>query len=256
LNKQQLEKRKHMNSKRFSIITGTAVLALSCLATLVLTQTGAAAVKLSDDAERASNAGAVLGEIMSAPDQDIPEALLKRAQGIAVIPHVVKGALGIGGRYGKGLIAQRNADGSWGAPFFVEIGGGSFGLQLGVQATDLIMVFTNREGIQPILKGNLKIGADASATAGPVGRNAEVGTDILLKSAIYSYSRSKGLFAGVALDGAVLSLDDSANENVYGKSFSVAKTSASKATAAQMTTVGPFILALEKYVSGTAISRK
>jgi len=238
-----------MNSKRFSIITGAAVFTLSCLAILLFTQAGTAAVKLSDDAERATNAGAILGEIMSAPDQDIPEALLKRAQGIAVIPHVVKGAFGVGGRYGKGLISQRNADGSWGTPFFIEIGGGSFGLQLGVEATDLIMVFTNREGIQPLLKGNLKLGADASATAGPVGRTAEAGTDVLLKSAIYSYSRSKGLFAGVALDGAVLSIDDSANETVYGKPFTVAKTSASKPTAAQMEVVGPFVLALQKYVS-------
>src|SRR5689334_4162074 len=108
-----------MNSKRFSIIAATTVFTIGCLVTLVSTQTGAVAVKLSDDAERATNAGAVLGEIMSAPDQDIPEALLKRAQGIAVIPHVVKGAFGVGGRYGKGLIAQRNADGTWGAPFFV-----------------------------------------------------------------------------------------------------------------------------------------
>jgi lipid-binding SYLF domain-containing protein len=238
-----------MKSKRFSIITGAAVLALGCLATLVFTQTGAAAVKLSDDAERASNAGAVLGEIMAAPDQDIPEALLKRAVGIAVIPHVVKGALGVGGQFGKGLVAQRNADGSWGTPVFIEISGGSFGLQLGVQATDLIMVFTNHEGFQPLFKGKLKLGADASAAAGPVGRKAEVGTDVLLKSAIYSYSRSKGLFAGISLDGSVISIDDSANENVYGKSFSAEKAFASKPSAAQMNTVGPFILALQKYVS-------
>ena len=104
-----------MGSKRFSIITGAAVLALSCFATLALTQSGSAPAKQSDEATRASNAGAVLGEIMSAPDQDIPEALLKKAQGIAVIPHVIKGAFGIGGRYGKGLVAQRNADGSCGS---------------------------------------------------------------------------------------------------------------------------------------------
>jgi lipid-binding SYLF domain-containing protein len=238
-----------MTSKRFSIITATTVLTLGCLATLVFTQTGAAAVKLSDDAERASNAGAVLGEIMAAPDQDIPEALLRNAVGIAVIPHVVKGAFGVGGQFGKGLVSQKNMDGSWGSPVFIEISGGSFGLQLGVQATDLIMVFTNHDGIQPLLKGKLKLGADASAAAGPVGRKAEVGTDVLLKSAIYSYSRSKGLFAGISLDGSVLSIDDSANENVYGKPFTVAKTSASKPSAAQMSTVGTFMLALQKYVS-------
>jgi lipid-binding SYLF domain-containing protein len=252
----QTEKRKIMGSKRFSIITGTAILTLGCFATLALTQSGAAPARQSEEGERATNAGAVLGEIMSAPDQDIPEALLKRAQGIAVIPHVVKGAFGIGGRYGKGLVAQRNADGSWGTPLFIDIGGGSFGLQLGVQATDLVMVFTNREGIQPLLKGKLKLGADASATAGPVGRTAEVGTDVLLKSAIYSYSRSKGLFAGVALDGAVISLDDDANKSVYGTKFTVAGTSAAKPSASELGVVGPFIRALQKYVSGAAITRK
>jgi lipid-binding SYLF domain-containing protein len=245
-----------MESKRFSIITGAALLALSCFATLALTQNGSAPVKQSDEATRASNAGAVLGEIMSAPDQDIPEALLKKAQGIAVIPHVIKGAFGIGGRYGKGLVAQRNADGSWGAPLFIDIGGGSFGLQLGVEATDLIMVFTNHDGIQPLLKGKLKLGADASATAGPVGRNAEVGTDVLLKSAIYSYSRSKGLFAGIALDGAVLGLDDDANKSVYGTKFTAAGTSAGKLSASEQGVVGPFVLALQKYASGKEIAHK
>jgi lipid-binding SYLF domain-containing protein len=245
-----------MGSKRFSIIAGAAVLALGCFATAAFTQGGGSTAKQSDEGARASNAGAVLGEIMSAPDQDIPEALLKRAQGIAVSPHVVKGAFGIGGRYGKGLVAQRNADGSWGAPLFIDIGGGSFGLQLGIEATDLVMVFTNHDGIQPLLKGKLKLGADATATAGPVGRNAEVGTDVLLKSAIYSYSRSKGLFAGIALDGAVLGLDDDANKIVYGTKFTVAGTSAGKPSAAEMMVVEPFMRALQKYASATEITRK
>lgn len=245
-----------MGSKRFLIYSSTAVLALFCFATAALTQSKTATTKLSDEAERAANAGSVLGEIMSAPDQDVPEALLKRAQGIAVIPHVIKGAFGIGGRYGKGLVSQRNADGSWGTPLFIDIGGGSFGLQLGVQATDLVMVFTNREGIQPLLKGKLKLGADVSATAGPVGRNAEVGTDILLKSAIYSYSRSKGLFAGVALDGAVLGMDDDANKSVYGANFVASGTSAGKLTAAQSSVVQPFMSALQKYVSRVSVTSK
>ena len=189
---------------------------------------------------------------MEAPDQGIPEALLKKAYGIAVIPHVVKGAFGIGGRYGKGLVAQRNADGGWGTPLFIEIGGGSFGLQLGVEATDVVMVFTNRDGIKPLLKGKLKIGADASATAGPVGRKAEVGTDILLKSAIYSYSRSKGLFAGIALDGAVLQLDDDANKSVYGKKSVAADISRRKVSGTAMGVVQPFLRALQKYAGAAA----
>ena len=237
-----------MGSKRFLIIAAAAVLALSCYASVSLTQARASTAKPTDEAVRTEHAADVLSEIMEAPDQGIPEALLKRAYGIAVIPHVVKGAFGIGGRYGKGLVAQRNADGGWGTPLFIEIGGGSFGLQLGVEATDVVMVFTNRDGIQPLLKGKLKVGADASATAGPVGRKAEVGTDILLKSAIYSYSRSKGLFAGISLDGAVIQLDDDANKSVYGKKSVAADVSVRKVSATALGIVQPFLRALQKYV--------
>jgi len=229
-------------------MVSAAVFVMSCYAAVALTQ-ARTSVKPTSEAARAENAATVLSEIMEAPDQGIPEALLKKAYGVAVIPHVVKGAFGIGGRYGKGLVAQRNADGGWGTPLFIEIGGGSFGLQLGVEATDVIMVFTNRDGILPLLKGKLKIGADASATAGPVGRKAEAGTDILLKSAIYSYSRSKGLFAGIALDGAVIQLDGDANRDVYGKKIGAADMSKAKVGGAAIAIVQPFLRALQKYAS-------
>jgi lipid-binding SYLF domain-containing protein len=228
-------------------IAMTVVVALNCYSPVLSAQSGKSPAKQTDEAARAQNAANVLGEIMEAPDQGIPEALLKKAYGIAVIPHVVKGAFGIGGRYGKGLVAQRNADGGWGTPLFIEIGGGSFGLQLGVEATDVVMVFTNRDGVKPLLKGKLKIGADASATAGPVGRKAEAGTDILLKSAIYSYSRSKGLFAGIALDGAVIQLDDDANKSVYGKKTMAADISKGKVGGTAIAVVQPFLRALQKY---------
>ncbi len=241
-----------MGSKRFLIIAAAAVLGLT-YASVSLTQTGTRTAKQSDEAERAGKAAAVLAEIMEAPDQGIPEALLKRAHGIAVIPHVVKGAFGIGGRYGKGLVAQRNADGGWGTPLFVQISGGSFGLQLGVEATDVVMVFTNSDGIKPLLRGRLKIGADASATAGPVGRKAEVGTDILLNSAIYSYSRAKGLFAGIALDGAVIQLDDGANKSVYGKKSVAADISKAKVTGSAIAVMQPFLRALQKYAPAEAL---
>src|SRR5437764_6835563 len=223
-----------MRSKRFLIIGAAVIVALTCSAAVSTTTARTSPAKETDEAVRAEHAASVLGEIMEAPDQGIPEALLKKAYGIAVIPHVVKGAFGVGGRYGKGLVAQRNADGGWGTPLFIEIGGGSFGLQLGVEATDVVMVFTNRDGIRPLLKGKLTIGADASATAGPVGRNAEAGTDVLLNSAIYSYSRSKGLFAGIALDGAVIQLDDNANKSVYGKKSVAADTAGRKVSPAAM----------------------
>jgi lipid-binding SYLF domain-containing protein len=236
-----------MRSKKILIIATAVVLALSWYSPVLSAQTRGSTTKQSDQATRVENAATVLSEIMEAPDQGIPEALLKKAYGIAVIPHVVKGAFGIGGRYGKGLVAQRNADGGWGTPLFIEIGGGSFGFQLGVEATDVVMVFTNRDGIEPLLKGKLKIGADASATAGPVGRKAEVGTDILLKSAIYSYSRSKGLFAGIALDGAVIQLDDDANKSVYGKESVAADLSKARVHGAAVAVVQPFLRALQKY---------
>src|SRR5215510_7639497 len=171
----------------------------------------------STEAERAADAVNVLTEIMNIPENSIPEELMARAHGIAVIPHVVKGAFGLGGQWGKGLMSQRREDGSWSTPAFVEIGGGSFGLQIGVQASDVVLVFTDETGIKGLLKSKLKLGADASATAGPVGRKAEVGTDAALRSGVFAYSRSKGLFAGISLDGSVVSIDDSANRRVYGK---------------------------------------
>jgi len=174
--------------------------------------------KNSTEAERAADAVNVLHEIMNIPENSIPEELMAKAHGIAVIPHVVKGAFGIGGQWGKGLMSQRREDGSWSAPAYIEIGGGSFGFQIGVQASDIVLVFTDEDGIRGILKGKLKLGADASATAGPVGRKAEGGTDVLLRSAVFAYSRSKGLFAGISLDGSVIGIDDSANRKIYGNS--------------------------------------
>jgi lipid-binding SYLF domain-containing protein len=173
--------------------------------------------KKSVEVERAEQAATVLSEIMNIPESDIPEELMAHAHGIAVIPHVVKGAFGLGGQWGKGLMSQRDESGIWSPPAFIEIGGGSFGLQIGLQASDIVLVFTDESGVKGLLKGKLKLGADASATAGPVGRKAEVGTDILLRSGVLAYSRSKGLFAGISLDGSIVSIDDDANRKVYGK---------------------------------------
>lgn len=195
------------------------------LASLVLASAFALSVtaeeaEKSAEADRAVEATNVLTEIMGVPDSSIPDSLLSRAHGIAVIPHVVKGAFGIGGQWGKGVMSQRREDGTWSMPAYVEIGGGSFGFQIGVQATDMILVFTDENGLKGLLKAKLKLGADASAAAGPVGRKAEIGTDVLLNSGIFAYSRSKGLFAGVSLDGSVVSIDEDANSKVYGKAFS------------------------------------
>src|SRR5215471_10707470 len=200
----------------------------------------------STEAERAADAVSVLTEIMNIPENSIPEDLMARAHGIAVIPHVVKGAFGVGGQWGKGLMSQRREDGSWSAPAFIEIGGGSFGLQIGVQASDIVLVFTDEDGIRGILKGKVKLGADASATAGPVGRKAEVGTDVLLRSAVFAYSRSKGLFAGISLDGSIVSIDDSANRKIYGKSVTGEQILLGKDVNANAV-VEPFVAALQKF---------
>jgi lipid-binding SYLF domain-containing protein len=130
---------------------------------------------------------------------------------------VIKGAIGFGARWGKGLVSHRMDDGSWSVPSFINIGGGSFGLQLGVEAQDLVLVFTSHDGFRGLLKGKMKLAGTAAAAAGPYGRNAEAGMDILLRSAVVAYSRSKGLFAGISLDGSVVTIDDSANRKVFGK---------------------------------------
>ena len=214
---------------------------------LLLTASPMVNAKDKDDyRERAAKAAEAMTEIMNIPEGGIPEDLMARAHAIAVIPHVVKGALGLGGQYGKGLVSHRGSNGRWSAPAFIDIGGGSFGLQLGVQATDLVLVFTNDAGFRGLLDGKLKLGADASVAAGPVGRKAEVGTDVLLKSAVVAYSRSKGLFAGISLDGSVVTINDSANHAVYGKGIS-AQDILLNGRAQSNDVVAPFMRTLERY---------
>jgi len=200
----------------------------------------------SDYSERVTNATNVLTEVMQIPDKGIPDELMEHAVAVAVIPHMVKGALGLGGTYGKGLVSHRGTDGRWSAPSFIEIGGGSVGLQLGVQATDVILVFTSNDGFKGLLEGKVKLGADAAVAAGPVGRKAEAGTDVLLKSPVFSYSRSKGLFAGISLEGAVVSIDDSANKKVYGKAVTGKDILLGHGVPVN-NEVAPFVRALEKY---------
>jgi len=169
------------------------------------------------EAERALSAANVLLEIVKTPESGIPQDLLNHADAIAVIPNVVKAAFGVGGRHGKGIVARRLPNGTWGAPAFIEVSGGSFGLQLGVSVTDLILVFTNDDGLKGLFEDKVELGGSAGATAGPVGRSAEAGTNLTFDSPIYSYSRSKGLFAGLALKGTVMTMDDSANRRLYGE---------------------------------------
>jgi lipid-binding SYLF domain-containing protein len=170
-----------------------------------------------EENSRANNAVRVLREIMMAPDKRLPSDLMQNAYAIAVIPDVIKAGFVIGGRHGVGLVAVKAPDGTWSNPSFVSMTGGSIGFQAGVSSTDVILVFRTQRGVDSIVHGKFTLGADASVAAGPVGRNAQAATDAQLKAEIYSYSRSRGLFAGVALDGSVLAIDNDANQAVYGE---------------------------------------
>ena len=157
----------------------------------------------------------VLGQIMSSPERSIPGSLLARAEGIAIVPGMLKGGFIVGVRHGRGVIVVRDEAGKWKAPMFIQITGASLGWQVGVQGTDLVLVFRTKGSLQHLMRGNFTIGANVSAAAGPVGRDAAAATDATLQAEIYSYSRSRGLFAGVALDGAAMSVDHAATSIYY-----------------------------------------
>lgn len=169
-----------------------------------------------EEQQRAENALRVLTEVMQAPDKAIPRDLLQNAYAVAVIPDVIKAGFVIGGRHGEGLISVKTRDGTWSNPSFIGLTGGSIGFQVGVSSTDVILVFRTQRGVDSIVNGKFTIGADASAAAGPVGRSAQASTDAQMKAEIYSYSRARGLFAGAALDGTALIIDNTANQAVYG----------------------------------------
>ena len=174
------------------------------------------------EADRVKDAGEVLQEILNIPD-NIPQELLDKAECIVVLPSVKKGAFGIGGSYGRGVMICRGGEhykGKWGAPALYALEGVSIGFQLGGQATDFVLLVMNAKGAKSLLSSKVKLGADASAAAGPKGRTAEGATDIVMTAEILSYSRNKGLFAGVSLEGSTLRSDGSANEKLYGKKLS------------------------------------
>jgi lipid-binding SYLF domain-containing protein len=191
--------------KRLLIVTTLVV-----LATLT-----AVASDREDDINRTNKAAQVFKEIMSTPDQGIPQNLLESAKCIAIIPGDVKFAFIFGGSYGRGLATCRTEHG-WSAPLFVAIDSGSVGYQIGGSSTDIVMLFMNDHALQSLMSDKFKLGADASVAAGPVGRNAAAGTDLKLNAEILSYSRSKGIFAGVSLDGAVMQADKSGDKAMYG----------------------------------------
>ena len=198
----------------------TVTVLASLLVFAISTQSPAGQGSKAEERERAQKAAVAFQEIMSAPDQGIPQDLLDRAQCVAVFPSVKKGGFIVGGQFGKGLISCRREQGSWGSPAYFTIGGGSFGFQIGGQAVDLVLLVMNESGLEGLLQDKFEIGAGAAVSAGPVGRNAHVSTDVLLKSKIISYSRSRGLFGGVELKGAVITEDKSANKDIYEQEIS------------------------------------
>ncbi|HEX2139215.1 MAG TPA: lipid-binding SYLF domain-containing protein [Woeseiaceae bacterium] len=183
---------------------------------LVSVLLAAPALAATPEEERVANATDVIAQLLDIPEESVPEVLLSRAYGIAVIPNVVKIGFGLGARRGKGVLVVRQDGGTWSNPAFVTLTGGSFGWQIGAQSTDIILVFKTRKGVDDIARGKLTLGADASIAAGPVGRAAGVATDIEFQAEVFSYSRSRGLFAGVALEGAGLQMDQAANAAFYG----------------------------------------
>lgn len=197
------------------------LVALFCVALLLPSL--AVAASSEKESDRVKEAGEVLKEIINIPD-DIPKDLFDRAECVIVLPSVKKFAIGIGGSYGRGVMSCRTGEhytGSWSAPALYALEGGNIGLQLGGQATDFVLLVMNPHGAESLMGSKVKLGADAAAAAGPKGRSAEGATDVVMRAEILSYSRSRGLFAGVSLEGSTLRPDNRADEKLYGRKLSV-----------------------------------
>jgi lipid-binding SYLF domain-containing protein len=209
----ELPLRFHLYLPMSDILSDTTRKTVLVLIGLLLTLPASAATR---EEQRVADSADVLDQLLRIPEQSIPPALLSRAYAIAVIPNVVKVGFVLGARRGRGIIVVRQDDKSWSNPAFITMTGGSIGWQAGAQSTDVILVFRTRKGVESIANGKLTLGADASIAAGPVGRQASVATDIRFQAEVVSYSRSRGLFAGVAFEGAGVTMDRKANSAFYG----------------------------------------
>lgn len=230
--------------RRISSVLSRCLLVLSICSVFIGMSWAADDKDQSDIAKRIDASASVLNEIMATPDKAIPDKVMSDAKCVAVIPSMVKIAVGFGGNHGKGVATCRTARG-WSAPAPVTITGGSWGLQLGGQAVDLVMVVTNDQGMQHLLSSKFKLGADASAAAGPVGRDAAADTDIKMRAEVLTYSRARGLFAGIDLSGAVLNQDKDETRLLYGSFVPFADILSGKV---QPTSVSaPFLAAVRRY---------
>lgn len=202
-----------------NVIGGSVVLAMLIA---VLTAPGRMAAQ-SEEAARIQESILVFDEIMGAPDKAIPNAVLSKAEGIAIFPGTLKGGFVVGAQHGRGILSARlEGERAWSAPGFMTLTGGSIGAQIGAQAVDVILVVVNRRGLQKLVSNEFKIGVDAGVAAGPLGRDASVATDIQMRAEILSYSRSRGLFAGVNLNGSSIRDDEDANRRFYGNPLKTA----------------------------------
>jgi lipid-binding SYLF domain-containing protein len=183
---------------------------------VLLSTTAALADGRADDVERLQNGATVIQEIMSAPDSGVPDEVISSAKCIAVIPSMLKAAFGVGGAYGKGVASCRT-DKGWSAPAFFSLKGGSFGFQIGGQAADIVMLIMNDQGMNNLLDSKFKLGADASVAAGPVGRHADASTDWKMRAQVLTYSRTRGIFAGISLNGAVITQHKEDTRDFYGR---------------------------------------
>jgi len=200
-------------NKRFALHQATVLCLLLMASTICLAQKVDKNIK--DEASQSTKAAKVFREIMNTPDKEVPRSVLDGAECVGVFPDVIKAGFIVGGRGGRGVISCRTANG-WSPPAYFNLGGGSFGLQIGAQSTDFVLLFMNKDAVNSLLKSKLTLGADASAAAGPVGREAGASTDARLNAQILSYSRSKGLFAGLELSGVVIEVDESDMRDAYG----------------------------------------
>lgn len=202
----------------------------------------------SDEAKRIRMASEAFRDIMQAPDKAIPQAILDRAEGVAVFPNVLKLALGFGGERGKGIISVRNRQtNTWSAPAFLTLTGGSWGAQIGGQSADIILVVMNQRGLESLMNSEFKIGGSAEAAAGPVGRSASASTDAAMRAQILSYSRSRGLFAGVSLNGAAVTEDMDSNEHFYGSRLHTREIAVERKARTAPQLVADWRTTLEKY---------
>jgi lipid-binding SYLF domain-containing protein len=226
----------------------TARLSSCALAALLLLAPSIPLRAQSDEADRVKESATVLGEIMNAADSAIPSSVLGKAEGIAIFPGTIRGGFIVGAERGRGILSVRDEKTrAWSSPAFLTITGGSVGLQIGVRATDLVLIIQNRRGLENLVRNEFKIGAGAAATAGPVGRDAQAATDIQLRAEILSYSRSRGLFAGATVEGATIRQDEDANGRFYGEKFTTRQVVFDNKAKAPEATVA-WIQALMKYV--------